>query len=156
MFYVKQREDFKSGDTMKNSSYNAEHKNAQCPAAQGLLSLASQHAVASVAIMELLIKSYGLQCSSKLAHPRQFMLSGKSPKILFDAAIKQAELLYGASYKNDATKSLVAKQALYLLCGRDKSNKVKLSCQQWRDGLIDSLLAEKPKTSKKPAANKAA
>lgn len=133
------------------TTYNKDAKNAQCPSALGLLTIAEQHKVATAAINELLIKSYGLQCSTKLSKPREFMLSQKDPKPLFDAAITEAEKRYGASYSNEKTKSLVAKQALYLLCGRDKSNKVKDDCQEWRNSLIEkALTVSKAKDSKAP------
>jgi hypothetical protein len=133
------------------SDYNKEHKNAQCLSAQALLDYAEEQGVNSSMMMELLIKSFGLQCSAKLAAPRKLMLARVSIKPLIASAVKQAEMLYGASHKD--SPALVAKQALYLLCGRDKSNKVRETCQQWRDNEI-SLLLEK--AASKPKGKKAA
>lgn len=138
-------------------TYNKQHKNAQVPSAQGLLDFASDSNVATVAIMELIIKSYGLQCQAKLGKPREFMLSKKSIKPLIDAAIKESMHLYGADVKK--SPELVHKQAIYLLCGRDKSNKVKESCQTWRNALINKALDKKeakPKQPKQPKQEKEA
>jgi len=146
------------------SIYNKEHKNAQVVSAQELLTFASAHKVSTEAVCELIIKSYGLQCQVKLGKPRELMLSHKPMATLIDLAIKEAEHLYGARFDNDTSKSLVAKQAIYLLCGRDKSNRVKESCQEWRNKAIEAYLAEPEKAtkpaskprSKKTAATKAA
>ncbi len=132
--------------------YNKEHKNAQCPSALGLLEYATINKVASAAIMELIVKSYGLQCQVKLGAPRAFMLSKKTPKALILLAEKQAQDLYGSDIKK--SPELVSKQAIYMLCGRDKSNKVKESCQLWRNSAITKLLEVKepkePKAKKEP------
>jgi len=130
------------------TEYNKDHKNAQCLSAIGLLDFVELHSVASQAIMELVIKSYGLQNSTKLAQPRQFMLSKKSIKPLIVQAIKESEALYGSDYKK--SPELVSKQAVYLLCGRDKSNKVQDSCQTLRNALITKALETKIKEPKEP------
>lgn len=122
--------------------YDTSHKNAQCISAQGLLAIATAHKVASAAMCELIIKSYGLGCSSRLAKPREFMLSKTDPTGLFTAAVSHAEKLYGGTYAADtAAGSTVAKQALYLLCGRNSSNKVTPALQEWRNAAIDQMLA---------------
>jgi len=136
------------GDKMND--YNKEHKHAQCLSALGMLEFAELNSCASTAIQELIVKSYGLQCSTKLSHPRQFMLSKKSVKPLIQTAVKESELRYGSDFKKQP--SLVAKQAVYLLCGRDKSNKVTDDCKEWRNGAIGALLTPKiPKQLSKTA-----
>ncbi len=144
--------------------YDKSHKNAQCASALGLLEIANKHKVATAAMCELLIKSYGLGCSSKLAKPREFMLSKKDPMGIFLAAVKEAEKMYGGTYVTDTDSgNRVAKQALYLLCGRNSSNKVTPECQEWRNATIDAALAEpvagtetveKPKRTRKATAKK--
>jgi hypothetical protein len=145
--------------------YDKSHKNAQCASALGLLEIAEQHKAATAAMCELLIKSYGLGCSAKLGKPREFMLSKKDPMGLFLEALKESEKRYGGTYVTGTDAgNRVAKQALYLLCGRNSSNKVTDDCQQWRNATIDLALAEsgvaakpaeKPKTTRKPRAKKA-